>query len=74
MSNEQDDFLRVEKMVREMVDKLQVVNAGVFRPEDFDLNAINELEELYNMVMGKNQFSTMEMQAIVEELGALRKE
>lgn len=73
VSTNSNDLERIEKMMREMVDKLQVVNTGVFRAEDFDPNAINELVELHNMVMAKSRFSTMEMEAIVEELATLRK-
>jgi uncharacterized protein YfkK (UPF0435 family) len=32
-----------------------------------------ELKEIYEMVLRKNSFSPNEMQALVEELGSLRK-
>ncbi|UFJ39422.1 DUF1128 domain-containing protein [Brevibacillus humidisoli] len=54
--------------------KLNMVNASVMRPEDFDLSSYEDLLYLYNMVQKKQSFSINEMTAIVEELGSMRKQ
>lgn len=54
--------------------KLNMVNADVVRPEDFDLACYDDLLYLYQMVQKKSSFSINEMTAIVEELGSMRKQ
>jgi uncharacterized protein YfkK (UPF0435 family) len=54
--------------------KLNMANTAVMRPEDFDLANYDDLLYLYNMVQKKTSFSINEMTAIVEELGAMRKQ
>lgn len=64
----------VEFMIEEIKGKLKVLNFGAIRPTHFDENMYEELKEIYELVMKKNSFSPNEMQAIVEELGSLRKQ
>ncbi|KQL45699.1 hypothetical protein AN963_11615 [Brevibacillus choshinensis] len=54
--------------------KLNMANTTVMRPEDFDLAHYEDLLYLYNMVQKKTAFGINEMTAIVEELGAMRKQ
>lgn len=54
--------------------KLNMANTAVMRPEDFDLVHYEDLLYLYNMVQKKAAFGINEMTAIVEELGAMRKQ
>lgn len=54
--------------------KLNMVNADVMRPEDFDLANYDDLFDLYQLVQKKSSFSISEMTAIVEELGNMRKQ
>ncbi len=54
--------------------KLNMANTSVMRPEDFDISNYDDLLYLYNMVQKKTSFSINEMTAIVEELGAMRKQ
>ncbi|RHW41748.1 DUF1128 domain-containing protein [Neobacillus notoginsengisoli] len=64
----------VEYMIEKIKEKLKVMNFGAIKPSHFDENMYEELLEIYEMVMRKNNFSTSEMQAIAEELGNLRKQ
>jgi uncharacterized protein YfkK (UPF0435 family) len=64
----------IEFMVEEIKAKLKMVNAGAIKPEAFDEDMYEDLKYLYEMVHKKSTFSPNEMQAIVEELGALRKQ
>ncbi|MDF2681942.1 MAG: hypothetical protein K0R47_3132 [Brevibacillus sp.] len=54
--------------------KLNMANTAVMRPEDFDLAHYEDLLYLHNMVQKKTAFGINEMTAIVEELGAMRKQ
>lgn len=63
----------VEYMIEKIKGKLKVLNFGAIKPSHFDEELYEELKEIYEMVLRKNSFSPNEMQAIVEELGSLRK-
>lgn len=64
----------VEFMIEAIKEKLKVLNLGAIKPSHFDEEMYEELKEIYEMVMRKNSFSPNEMQALVEELGNLRKQ
>ncbi|ADU30789.1 DUF1128 domain-containing protein [Evansella cellulosilytica] len=59
-------------MIEEIKKKLQIVNAGAMKAEHYSLDRFSDVEELYEMVMKKSNFSVSEMDAIVTELGNLR--
>ncbi|MDR6124904.1 MULTISPECIES: DUF1128 domain-containing protein [Bacillaceae] len=63
----------VEYMIEQIKEKLRVLNLGAIKPSHFDEEMYEELKEIYEMVQKKNSFSPNEMQALVEELGSLRK-
>ncbi|MEH7353900.1 DUF1128 domain-containing protein [Neobacillus drentensis] len=63
----------VEYMIEQIKEKLKVLNLGAIKPSHFDEEMYEELKEIYEMVLKKNSFSPNEMQALVEELGNLRK-
>lgn len=64
----------VEFMIEKIKEKLKVLNFGAIKPSHFDGEMYEELKDIYELVMRKNFFSPNEMQAIVEELGNLRKQ
>ncbi|MEW9050943.1 MAG: DUF1128 domain-containing protein [Neobacillus sp.] len=63
----------VEYMIEQIKEKLKVLNLGAIKPSHFDEEMYEELKEIYEMVLRKPSFSPNEMQALVEELGNLRK-
>ncbi|MBD1379615.1 DUF1128 domain-containing protein [Metabacillus arenae] len=63
----------VEYMIEEIKQKLNVINIGAIKPSHFNEEMYEELKDIYELVKKKNTFSPSEMQAIVEELGNLRK-
>lgn len=63
----------VEYMIEQIKEKLKVLNLGAIKPSHFDDEMYEELKEIYDLVMKKPSFSPNEMQALVEELGSLRK-
>ena len=64
----------VEFMIEKIKEKLKVLNLGAIKPSHFDENMYVELKDIYELVMKKDSFSPNEMQALVEELGNLRKQ
>ncbi len=64
----------VEIMIEKIKEKLKVLNLGAIKPSHFDENMYAELKDIYELVMKKDSFSPNEMQALVEELGSLRKQ
>lgn len=73
MNLSQKSAENVEYMIEQIKEKLRVLNLGAIKPSHFDEEMYEELKEIYEMVQRKNSFSPKEMQALVEELGSLRK-
>lgn len=63
----------VHFIIDALKDKLRMVNADAMRADSFDESNYEDLLDLYNLVMKRDAFSPSEMQAIVAELGSLRK-
>ncbi|MCA1032603.1 DUF1128 domain-containing protein [Bacillus timonensis] len=63
----------VDFMIEKIKEKLKVLNLGAIKSTHFDEEMYAELKDIYDLVMKKNSFSPNEMQALVEELGNLRK-
>lgn len=63
----------VEFMIEKIKEKLKVLNFGAIKPSHFDEEMYEELKDIYDLVMKKPTFSPNEMEAIVEELGSLKK-
>lgn len=63
----------IEMMITNIKEKLQVVNGGAMRPESFDTDNYEDLVDIYEMIMSKTSFSVSEIDAIITELGKLRK-
>ncbi|MDL5042147.1 MULTISPECIES: DUF1128 domain-containing protein [Heyndrickxia] len=61
-------------MVQAITTKLKMVNTAALQSSQFSIDHYDDLFDLYEMVMKKNTFSPNEMQAIVEELGSLKKD
>lgn len=63
----------VEFMIEQIKEKLRMVNVDAMRSDSFSEEQYDDLLYLYEMVMKRDSFSPSEMQAIVTELGSLRK-
>ncbi|MBB2479969.1 DUF1128 domain-containing protein [Bacillus sp. APMAM] len=63
----------IEYMITQITTKLKMVNAEAIKAANYTEEMYDDLRDIYEMVMKKNTFSPNEMQAIVEELGNLRK-
>lgn len=63
----------VHFMIEEIKRKLKVVSTAAIKASHFDENQYDDLKEIYEIVDGKQQFSISEIEALVSELGRLRK-
>lgn len=63
----------IDFIITNIKEKLHVVNSGAMRPESFDTDSYEDLVDIYEMIMSKKSFSVSEIDAIVSELGKLRK-
>ncbi|HJH11953.1 MAG TPA: DUF1128 domain-containing protein [Metalysinibacillus jejuensis] len=63
----------VQYIIEQLKDKLRMVNVDAMRSDNFGEGNYEDLYDLYTMVMKRDNFSPSEMQAIVAELGSLRK-
>ncbi len=63
----------IETMLEEIKKKLQFVNAGVLQADNFSEERYDDLLEIFEMVRSKDSFTVREMEAIITELGKLRK-
>ncbi|ERN53167.1 DUF1128 domain-containing protein [Alkalihalophilus marmarensis] len=63
----------IEYMIEEIKMKLQIVNAGALNAKSFDTDQYEDLRDIYEMIMSKQSFSVSELDAIVSELGKMRK-
>nr|WP_246860875.1 DUF1128 domain-containing protein [Bacillus sp. REN3] len=64
----------VDFMIEKIKERLNVMNIGAIKSSHFDAEMYEELKDIYEMIMKKNNFSPNELQAIAEELGNLRKQ
>lgn len=63
----------IQYMISQITTKLKMVNVDAIKSSHYNEDVYEDLYDIYEMVMKKNTFSPNEMQAIVEELGSLRK-
>ncbi|RYM07309.1 DUF1128 family protein [Sporolactobacillus sp. THM7-7] len=59
-------------MVRTIRHKLQLVNGKMLRSDDFSLSKYEPLYDIYTLVQRQKSISTFQIEAILEELKALR--
>ena len=60
-------------MIEKITEKLRMINSGAFGGDSFTSEQYTDVRDLYELVMSKTSFSPSEMEAIVSELGNLRK-
>lgn len=63
----------VQFMIDEIKTKLRMASADAIKPHHFSLDHYDDIRDIYELVMSKSRFSISEMEAIVSELGRLRK-
>jgi len=62
----------VEYMIEVIKTKLKMATAAAMQASSFSVNRYEDIQELYDIVMSKQNFSISEIEALVSELGKLR--
>ena len=63
----------LEHMLESIKNKLRVANNSVINPVHYSLSHYDDIKFIHDLVVGKNQFSISEVEAIVAELGNIKK-
>lgn len=63
----------IEFMLESIKTKLRVANNAVINPEHYQESHFEDIKFIYELVTGKNHFSISEVEAIVAELGSIKK-
>lgn len=75
MSNnlEQASMENMIFMLEEIKAKLKMASAAAMQSSSFNLQKYEDIKELYEVVASKENFSISEVEALVSELGRLRR-
>lgn len=63
----------VSYMIEAIKGKLKMASAAAMQSSNFSLDKYEDIKEVYEIVDGKDNFSISEIEALVTELGQLRK-
>jgi uncharacterized protein YfkK (UPF0435 family) len=63
----------IEYMLEAIKTKLRVANNAVINPDHFHESQYEDIKFIFELVNNKNQFSISEVEAIVAELGNIKK-
>lgn len=72
MSQEQSQQ-QVEMMIEAIKDRLKMATAQAMQASAFSVEQYEDIKDIYELVMSKSNYSISEMEAIVSELGKLRR-
>ena len=61
------------QILEDIVQKLNVVNRGIFKPDDYSDEKVSELNDIKEMLESRGQISAAEQSAVIEELSKMRK-
>ncbi|MCV4235576.1 DUF1128 domain-containing protein [Virgibacillus sp. LDC1] len=62
----------VEYMIEQIKNKLRMATGAAMQASAFSVNQYDDIYDLYDMVMNKQNLSISEVEAVVSELGQLR--
>ncbi|MFD0588887.1 DUF1128 domain-containing protein [Paenibacillus sp. GCM10027627] len=63
----------VEYMIEAIKTKLRMASGAAMQATNFDIDQYEDLRDIYEVVESKDKFSISEVEALVSELGKLRK-
>lgn len=72
VSNERTQA-NVEMMIDAIKDKLKMATAAAMQSSVFSVDQFDDIKDIYDIIMSKPAFSISEVEAIVSELGRLRR-
>ncbi|MGG4340046.1 DUF1128 domain-containing protein [Paenibacillus lautus] len=62
----------IEYMIEQIKTKLRMATGAAMQASAFSVNQYDDIYDLYDMVMNKQNLSISEVEAVVSELGQLR--
>lgn len=62
-----------ETLLKDLEDKLNVVNRGIFKAEAYPDSALEEIRSIHQLVTMRKNLTPSEQTALIEELSRLRK-
>ncbi|WDH76975.1 MULTISPECIES: DUF1128 family protein [Exiguobacterium] len=60
-----------EQMIEAILDKMNIINRGAIKAEEYNAADPSAVKEIYEYVMTRSSLSISEVDGIVEELGQL---
>ena len=63
----------VQYMLEEIKNRLKMATMAAIKPTHFSADHYEDIKDLYDMIISKTSYSISEMEAIVDELGRLKK-
>ncbi|MFL1674962.1 DUF1128 domain-containing protein [Paenibacillus dendritiformis] len=63
----------VELMIEAIKERLKMATAAAMQPSAFSVEQYDDIKDVYDIVMSKSSYSISEMEALVSELGRLRR-
>jgi uncharacterized protein YfkK (UPF0435 family) len=63
----------VQYMLEEIKNRLKMATMAAIKPTHFDASHYEDIRDLYEMIISKSSYSISEMEAIVDELGRMKK-
>ena len=63
----------VQFMLEEIKNRLKMATMAAIKPDHFNAEHYEDVRDLYEFVTSKTSFSITEMEAIVDELGRIKK-
>ena len=72
VSNERTQA-NVDMMIETIKEKLKMASAAAMQSSAFSVDQYEDIKDIYDIIMSKSTFSISEVEAIVCELGRLRR-
>lgn len=63
----------VQYMLEEIKNRLKMATMAAIKPDHFNAEHYEDIRDLYDMIISKSSYSILEMEAIVDELGRMKR-
>ncbi|MBD8499401.1 DUF1128 family protein [Paenibacillus arenosi] len=73
MSVEAGTQAEVEMMIEAIKERLKMATAAAMQASAFSVDQYEDIKDIYDIVISKPNFSISEVEALVQELGKLRR-
>lgn len=73
MASNEKTQANVDMMIETIKEKLKMASAAAMQSSAFSVDQYEDIKDIYDIIMSKSTFSISEVEAIVSELGRLRR-